>query len=85
MTAAPTVLLTALGHFDRQALTASQLALRAMSPANLPGATLVREELPCVFGESLKVLRGHIRRHAPSLVICVGQAGGRNAVSLERV
>ncbi|MFK7999012.1 MAG: pyroglutamyl-peptidase I [Polyangiales bacterium] len=85
MTAAPTVLLTAFEPFDGQALNASQLALRAMSPANLPGVTLVREELPCVFGESLKVLRAHIRRHAPSLVICVGQAGGRNAVSLERV
>lgn len=79
------MLLTAFEPFDGQALNASQLALRAMSPNKLPNVVLMREELPCVFDESLKVLRAHIRRHAPSLVVCVGQAGGRNAVSLERV
>lgn len=56
-----------------------------MSPEKLPDVDLIREELPCVFGESLKVLRAHIRRHKPSLVVCVGQAGGRKAISLERV
>ncbi len=41
--------------------------------------------LPTAFGESLRVLEELIDLHKPSIVICIGQAGGRHAVSLERV
>jgi pyroglutamyl-peptidase len=42
-------------------------------------------ELPCVFGESTAVLREAMARLRPELVICVGLAGGRERLSLERV
>ncbi|UKA64165.1 pyroglutamyl-peptidase I [Arthrobacter sp. FW306-04-A] len=42
-------------------------------------------ELPCVFGESAAVLREAIGRLRPELIICVGLAGGRDRLSLERV
>ncbi len=42
-------------------------------------------ELPCVFGESDGVLREAMGRLCPELVICVGLAGGRDRLSLERV
>ena len=42
-------------------------------------------ELPCVFGESDGVLREAMVRLCPELVICVGLAGGRDRLSLERV
>lgn len=41
--------------------------------------------LPCVFGKSLLELRRALRRDRPILVICLGLAGGRNCLSLERV
>ncbi|GAA3022604.1 pyroglutamyl-peptidase I [Streptosporangium longisporum] len=41
--------------------------------------------LPCVFGESLERLRAAVCEHDPAVVICVGQAGGRPDVTLERV
>ncbi len=41
--------------------------------------------LPCVFGEALRVLRRALRELRPELVICLGLAGGRNCLSLERV
>ena len=46
---------------------------------------MVAAQLPTVFGESLQALRALLARHQPALVICVGQAGGRGALSLERV
>lgn len=41
--------------------------------------------LPTAFGISLSVLEKLIALHQPALVICVGQAAGRSAISLERV
>lgn len=42
-------------------------------------------ELPCEFSRSLPALRAALEEHRPSLVVCVGQAGGRPEVTPERV
>lgn len=42
-------------------------------------------QLPCVFGESLAVLNSAIDTLSPSLVLAVGQAGGRTDITVERV
>ncbi|VVJ22826.1 Pyrrolidone-carboxylate peptidase (EC [Amycolatopsis camponoti] len=42
-------------------------------------------ELPCEFAASLPTLRRAVEEHRPSLVVCVGQAGGRPDVTPERV
>ncbi|WP_020669760.1 pyroglutamyl-peptidase I [Amycolatopsis nigrescens] len=42
-------------------------------------------ELPCEFRRSLPALRAAIEEHQPELVICTGQAGGREGVTPERV
>ncbi|MEU4832179.1 pyroglutamyl-peptidase I [Streptosporangium sp. NPDC023615] len=41
--------------------------------------------LPCVFGEALERLRAAVTEHDPAVVVCVGQAGGRPDVTVERV
>lgn len=41
--------------------------------------------LPCVFGESIRQLKRLLKKHDPALVICLGQAGGRVAITPERV
>ena len=63
----------------------SWLAVRALHGKRINGHQLVAAELPCVFDASITELRRLMRTHQPMLVICVGQAGGRSAVSLERV
>lgn len=83
--AVSTVLITAFEPFDNQAINASQQAMRAIDDERLPGVNLIREELPVVFGKSLTLLRAHIDEHTPDLVICLGEAGGRPDISLERV
>ncbi|MHC8607332.1 pyroglutamyl-peptidase I [Paenarthrobacter ureafaciens] len=42
-------------------------------------------ELPCVFGESARVLEETIDAIHPRIVVAVGLAGGRSRMSLERV
>ncbi|MEU4406136.1 pyroglutamyl-peptidase I [Streptosporangium sp. NPDC023963] len=41
--------------------------------------------LPCAFGGALEHLRAAVAEHDPAVVVCVGQAGGRPDVTVERV
>ena len=81
----PTVLLTGFDPFGGEALNPSWLAVRALHGRQILGHRVVAARLPTVFGQSSSVLAALIRQHKPSLVLCVGQAGGRQAISLERV
>lgn len=79
------VLLTGFEPFGGEALNSSEAVAR-----ELHGATLARHHvtsilLPCVFGAALKELRLQLKRVAPALVICLGQAGNRAAITPERV
>ena len=84
-TALPTVLLTGFDAFGGDALNPSWLAVQALNGEVIEGHELVAAQLPTEFKASTKVLLRLLRRHRPALVIEVGQAGGRSALSLERV
>lgn len=84
-TTAPTVLLTGFDAFGGATVNPSALAVKALHGRRIAGHRVVAAELPTVFGASLTALRALLRQHRPALVICVGQAGGRGAISLERV
>ena len=81
----PTVLLTGFDPFGGEALNPSWLAVQALHGCQILGHRVVAARLPTVFGQSSRVLAALIKRHQPTLVLCVGQAGGRQAISLERV
>jgi pyroglutamyl-peptidase len=81
----PVVLLTGFDPFGGDALNPSWLAVQALHGRQVERHRIVAAQLPTVFGESLATLQRLIARHRPALVICVGQAGGRAALSLERV
>lgn len=81
----PRVLLTGFDAFGGDALNPSWLAVRALDGLDLADHHVVAAQLPTVFGSSLEELRRLVRVHRPSLVMCVGQAGGSPAVSIERV
>jgi pyroglutamyl-peptidase len=49
------------------------------------GLTVTAAELPCAFGESIDALRAAVRAADPELVVCLGQAGSRPGVTVERV
>lgn len=81
----PVVLVTGFDPFGGQALNPSWMAVQCLHGRQIAGHRLVGAQLPTVFGESLTVLRELLQRHRPALVLCTGQAGGRAALSLERV
>ena len=56
-----------------------------MLPDTICGAEVVKLELPTAFVEGPGRLMKALREHRPDVVICVGQAGGRNAVTPEYV
>jgi pyroglutamyl-peptidase len=87
--ALPRVLVTGFEAFGDdpggKGLNPSALAALALQGKQLAGHTVVAAVLPCVFGESVKVLRALVSTHQPALIVCVGQAGGRAGISIERV
>lgn len=82
---APVVLLTGFDPFGGEAINPSWLAAQALHGRRIAGHRVVSARLPVVFGESLASLHRLLAEHRPALVICTGQAGGRAALSLERV
>ncbi len=85
MTTTRTVLLTGFQPFGGEQVNPSWQAVSALHGARIAQHRVVARELPVAFGTSLKVLRAALKQTQPSLVICVGQAGGRAQLSLERV
>lgn len=81
----PTVLLTGFEPFDGEAMNPSWEAVSALHGKRIGGHRIEARRLPVVFGEANAALRKAIAETAPALVLCVGQAGGRAAISLERV
>ena len=79
------ILLTGFDAFGGATLNPSWLAVRALHGRQILGHTVVAAQLPTVFDASLTALNALLTQHRPALAICVGQAGGRSAISLERV
>ncbi|GAA3950162.1 pyroglutamyl-peptidase I [Streptomyces marokkonensis] len=78
------VLITGFAPFGGESVNPSWRAATLVAAEPPTGLTVTAAELPCVFGESLDTLRDAIRAKAPDLVLCLGQAGGRTGVTVER-
>ena len=79
------VLLTGFEAFGGEHINPSWLAVKTLHGKQIASHRIVSAQLPTVFGAALVRLSALLDQHRPALVICVGQAGGRNALSLERV
>jgi pyroglutamyl-peptidase len=87
--ALPRVLVTGFEAFgddpSGQGLNPSATAAQALHGKRIAGHHVVAAVLPCVFGQSIEVLKALIKLHQPALIVCVGQAGGRAGISIERI
>ena len=81
----PTVLLTGFDAFDGASANPSWLVAAALHRRQIAGHRIVAAQLPTVFDRSRKELAALLKTHQPALVVCLGLARGRDAVSLERV
>lgn len=78
------VLVTGFDPFGGDKVNPAYEAVKKM-PSEIAGAEIIKLEVPTVFGKSGQVVKEAIQEHQPEIVICVGQAGGRSAISFERV
>jgi pyroglutamyl-peptidase len=79
-----TALVTGFDAFGGESVNPALAAIRLL-PERLGEIAIAVRELPTVFGRSRELLRAAIEELQPQIVLCVGQAGGRAEISLERV
>ncbi|WP_297742490.1 hypothetical protein [uncultured Tessaracoccus sp.] len=78
------ILVTSFEPFGGDAENASREAMRALlAEWSEPGAELVGVELPVVF--DVTPLHAAVAEYRPDAVVCLGEAGGREAITPERV
>ena len=78
-------LLTGFDPFGGDTVNPSWEAVRRLRGERIAGHRVAVAKLPTAFERCGPVLQRAIARHKPSLVLCVGLAAGRSAISLERV
>jgi len=54
-------------------------------PGSIAGLRVERQRVPCEFLRSIQIVAEAIERLRPALVVCLGLAGGRTQLSVERV
>jgi pyroglutamyl-peptidase len=78
-------LITGFDPFGGSQVNPSWQAVHALDGRVIAGHRVVGAEIPTIFDLSIRRLAELMEQHQPRLVICTGQAGGRAAISLERV
>ncbi len=79
------ILLTGFEAFDGAARNPSWDLAQALHGAQIEGHAVQALQLPCVFDAAGGVLQQALRRRRPALVLALGLAAGREAMTPERV
>ena len=78
------VLVTGFQPFGKDTMNPSFEAVKLL-PDEIMGAQIITREIPVVFRKGGAVVAEAVREVKPDIVILVGQAGGRTAMTPERV
>lgn len=78
------ILVTGFEPFEDEPLNPSWEAVRRL-PDSIGETAVIKVQIPVVFDRVSEVVRDAIAVHDPDAIVCVGQAGGRFAISPERV
>ena len=81
----PPILLTGFDPFDNATVNPSGCVARALARQRIAGHQVVAAQLPTAFGQALTHLHALLQAHRPALVLCLGLAAGRAALSIERI
>jgi len=79
------MLLTGFEPFGGDRINPSWEIARVLDGERIAGVRVAALQLPCVFGRANEVLALALRRQRPRLVLCLGLAANRGALSVERV
>ena len=78
------LLITGFEPFGGETINPSWEAVSRL-PAKIGGYSLTKLLIPVVFGEGAKKVIRVANEMCPDVILCIGQAGGRNAVTPELV
>jgi len=78
------ILVTGFDPFGGDKINPAYEAVKLI-PAEVAGAEIIKEEVPTVFGKCGDVLENLVDKYKPDAVLCVGQAGGRSVMSIEKL
>lgn len=83
--AAAPVLVTGFEPFDGAAINPSWEVARALQGRSIGDAAIVAASLPVAFDQAPARLQALLAQHRPQMVVSLGLAAGRAAISVERV
>lgn len=78
------ILITCFDPFGKDELNASKEVLDALDVSKF-NATIIKLEIPTIRYKSLEMIIKAIEKEHPDVVISLGQAGGREGITIERV
>ncbi len=78
------ILITGFDPFGGAKINPAYEAVKLL-PDKIKDAEMIKLEIPTVFKKEGEVLEAGIEKHKPDVVICVGQAGGRSGMTVEKV
>ncbi|NMB08491.1 MAG: pyroglutamyl-peptidase I [Tissierellia bacterium] len=78
------ILVTGFEPFGEEVINPSLEAIKKLDN-EIMGAEIIKLKLPTVFGKSIDILENALEKEKPDVVISIGQAGGRDKITVERV
>jgi len=78
------ILITGFDPFGGATINPAYEAVKRL-PNQIGEAKLTKLEIPTVFKKDGEVLREAIEMKTPDVVLCIGQAGGRSMITVEKV
>jgi pyroglutamyl-peptidase len=79
------VLVTGFEPFGGEPVNPALEAIKLLATKTFVNVEVITKKLPAVFHKSNRILKIAMDEVKPDIVICVGQAGGRNDITVERV
>ncbi|MCI1902930.1 MAG: pyroglutamyl-peptidase I [Enterococcaceae bacterium] len=78
------ILVTGFAPFGKEKINPSYEAVKRL-PDKIQQAEIVKAEIPTTYIEDGHVLERLLETHQPDFVLCIGQAGRRTAITVEKV
>jgi len=78
------ILVTGFDPFGGELINPAIEAVNRLSD-EIDGVAVIKHELPTIFHKSIEKLIAAIEKESPDAVLCIGQAGGRPNINVERI
>jgi pyroglutamyl-peptidase len=78
------ILVTGFDPFGGESVNPAYEAVKLL-PESIKESRIIKIEIPTVFGRAAREIEKAIEEYRPDAVVCVGQAGGRSCISIERI